>query len=138
RADGLVVALTGQGSAKLFGGYDFFERTRPRRRRALRPWRRLTHRGRADLKGLREVPFRYQSIRAERDTHLRFAATVAPVEETRAREIMARLAAIEPEWDRAFLGHSLDALRRHRDWILLRHVRMGMAASLGARLPFLP
>jgi asparagine synthase (glutamine-hydrolysing) len=137
RRDGFVVALTGEGSDELFGGYDFFERTRRRWREAHRPWRRWTHRGRSARKDLHDVPFRYQSIRAERDTHLRFAATVAPSEESYARDLLARLAPVEPPEDRAFLAHSLDALRRHLGWILLRHDRMGMAASLEARVPFL-
>jgi asparagine synthase (glutamine-hydrolysing) len=136
-ADGVVVAMTGEGADELFGGYDFLRRTRELWRQATRPWARLTHRGRALGRALREVPFRYQSIRAERETHARFQLVMAPNEESRARALLTHLAPIEPACDRAFVAHSLDALRRHMGSILLRHDRLSMAASIEARVPFL-
>jgi asparagine synthase (glutamine-hydrolysing) len=136
-ADGVVVALTGEGADEVFGGYDFFERTRRRWHEGLRAWRRLSRAGRRDAWRLAEVPFRYQVLRREAEAHLRFAATLLPTEETRARLLLERLERVRPAADRAFVAHSLDALRRHLGWILLRHDRVGMAASIEARVPFL-
>ncbi len=137
RTAGFTVVLTGEGADELFGGYDFLRRTRVHWRESRRPWRRLTRAGRTAARDLEDVPFRYQSVRHERDTHLRFAAALGPVEESRPHALLALLAPVEPVEDRAFLAHSFDALHRHLGWILLRHDRVGMAASLEARVPFL-
>ena len=137
RADGFTVALTGEGSDEIFGGYDWFGSTRRRWQRALSIQRRVSSSRRALLADLTDVPFSNQIVRRERDAHLRIAATLLPVEETRARDLLRRYAKLSPGEDRAFLAHSLDAMRRHLGWILLRHDRLGMAASIEARVPFL-
>ncbi len=136
-ADGIVVALTGEGADELFGGYDFLQRTRRLWRKASRPWSRWTHLGKAARRCIAETPFRYQSVRSESGTHVRLASTLLPIEESRAHALLAQLAPIEPPADRAFLAHAMDALRRHMGSILLRHDRMSMAASVEARVPFL-
>jgi asparagine synthase (glutamine-hydrolysing) len=136
RRDGVVVALTGEGADEVFGGYEFFERTRRRWAQAGAAWRRLLRDGRREARGLAEVPFRYQILRNERETGLRVAAALLPGEETRARRLLEVLSPL-PAADRAFVGHALDSLRRHLGWILLRHDRVGMAASIEPRVPFL-
>ena len=135
--DGIVVAMTGEGSDELFGGYDFLRRTREIWQQAGRPWSRFTRGGRAARRSIVETPFRYQSVRTEPDIHVRLATALLPVEESRAHALLAQLAPVEPPADRAFLAHGMDALRRHMGSILLRHDRMSMAASVEARVPFL-
>jgi asparagine synthase (glutamine-hydrolysing) len=54
-----------------------------------------------------------------------------------ARRLLARLAPVEPEADRAFIAHNLWSLYHYLPWSLHQHDRMGMAASMVLRLPFL-
>ena len=53
------------------------------------------------------------------------------------RRLMKRLAPIESGADRAFLARCLFSLHDHLSWILHRHDRIGMAASMEMRVPFL-
>jgi asparagine synthase (glutamine-hydrolysing) len=53
------------------------------------------------------------------------------------KRLFAFLAAVEPEADRAVLAHGLCNLYDHLSWILHRHDRMGMGASIEMRVPFL-
>jgi asparagine synthase (glutamine-hydrolysing) len=137
RAEGITVALTGEGADELFGGYDFFHETHRRWRRATRWWERVRPGVRGLRRQLREAPFRYQVARTLRGDHRRAAVALAPVEESRPHLLMERFASIGPPQDRAFLANCVDALHRHLSWILLRHDRTCMAASLESRVPFL-
>jgi asparagine synthase (glutamine-hydrolysing) len=53
------------------------------------------------------------------------------------KRLFSLLAPVEPEADRAFLAHCLFDLYQLLSWILDRHDRMGMAASIEMRVPFL-
>jgi asparagine synthase (glutamine-hydrolysing) len=137
RADGFVVALTGEGADELFGGYDFFRRTWEQWRRAVSPFRRFRGSARRGARTLPDAPFDYQSLGRDPVGHLRMTIALAPAEETRARDLLRLLAPVEPPEDRAFLAHLLDSLRRHLGWLLHGHDRLGMAASMEARVPYL-
>ncbi len=139
RDDGVRVLVTGEGSDELFGGY-------PRYAKTYRVWRRLDRMRRLGLpkplwrslaRRLNAMPFRGAPAVWERQFQMRMKAARDANIETLPDRLMAKLSAVEPVADRAFLAHCLFEFHYYLAWILHRHDRIGMSASVEMRVPFL-
>jgi asparagine synthase (glutamine-hydrolysing) len=137
RADGIKVLLTGEGSDELLGGYDWYAETHRRWKKAfgltLFPRRHLKRK----RERLRVNPFCTLPGRSVPDLQRRMVVALDANAELLPYRIMDLLKTVEPPADRAMLAHSLTDLYDHLSWILHRHDRMGMAASMEMRVPFL-
>jgi asparagine synthase (glutamine-hydrolysing) len=137
RDAGIKVLLTGEGSDELFAGYGVYRKTREAWRRLEWPRRLFTRRRRHLARDLAAAPF--SSLIAARDHLLRrrLVLFLDGEREFYAQQLMERLRPVEPASDRAFLAHVLYDFTDYISWILHRHDRMGMAASMEMRVPFL-
>jgi asparagine synthase (glutamine-hydrolysing) len=136
REDGIKVLLTGEGSDELFCGYGWHQSTYESWSRPVSWWNRLLQNGNA-RKPNAYAPFSNLIARDNADLRSRFAMALNTEAEFLPKQLMAMLAAVEPEADRALIAHGLFDLYQLLSWILDRHDRMGMAASIEMRVPFL-
>ena len=138
--DGVKVLLTGEGADELFAGYPWYDRThalwRKARRRARLPRLLAGQTGRR-WKRWRGLPHPRVLFRDDVEQRRRLMAAVGAETEARRWQLAEHVARVEPPEDRAVLVHQLDDLSLHLGWILRRHDRLAMAASIEARVPFL-
>ena len=136
RADGFKVLLTGEGSDELFAGYNWQAATQRRwlRLEGIRGLLRLPHRTNMKRMRFERLPFvspwpdgMYNRVLVAYGGH--------PV--SRQRVLMSHLADIQPVSERALAATCIFELGNHLRWLLHRHDRIGMAASIEMRVPFL-
>ncbi|MEI6211403.1 MAG: asparagine synthase (glutamine-hydrolyzing) [bacterium] len=137
RADGIKVLLTGEGADELFGGYAWYAKTHRRWDaafgRSLFPRRHLKQkRAQLMLSPFCTLPgMHFSALQSRMVMAFDANAEILPY------RLMKLLEPVEPPADRAMLAHMFFDLYDHLSWILHRHDRMGMAASMEMRVPFL-
>lgn len=138
RADGFKGLLMGQGADALFGEQRAFYVN-------YRKWQRLSwierlmplKAYRRKLRELTAMPLVDMAGERNPTLHAKFAMTLNGDSAFLGRRLFDRLSGVKRPGDRAYLADCLLHFCNTTPWLLQRHERMGMAASLEVRMPFL-
>jgi asparagine synthase (glutamine-hydrolysing) len=135
RTDRIKVLLTGEGSDELFGGYRHYRRTWLRWRRLELAARFLPLR-RTLLKRSIAPLSRMTGSRGE-ELEMRLTMAAGADQALLPRRFFDLMSEVRPVADRVMLVQCFADLYGNLSSLLYRHDRMGMAASIEMRVPFL-